>query len=179
MMKYFLILGFLLVHFVSNSQGLDTSLMLIKAKVCLLEFSEPKSKDQIFNFFEDPLPFKLLSSKGFSNHIFFVEIPISYDSITKYNFVYNYKFVLAFNSKSETIYRIKGFFQNEFNTFIEDAQFANNIDYLVAEYRDLSSLRRFTQSFYIEGLDMKCLYKSLKKSKKTPDCLAPAQKIIH
>ena len=179
MKKYIVIFSSLFLQLQSNAQGLDTNLMLLKAKVCLLEYANIHSQAEIFHFFEAPISFRLLKSKGFSEHIFFVEVPVSLDSTTDYIFLYNYNFIFAFNSKNQKMYRLKGFFYNEFDSFIEDASFANNIDYLVAEPRDLSSLKKFTQSFYIEGLNMKCLYKSLKKIKKRPECIVPAQKTVH
>jgi len=163
-----------------SSQDLDSSLMILKAKVCLLEFLNYKSKTAIFEFIIEPLSYKLLNSKGFSKHIYFFEIPLSFLQKKNLIYIYDYSFILAYNARTETIYRLKGFRLNDFPKFLSDTKNGNNIDYYTASAKDLQSANKFAKSFFIEGLDMKCLYKSaisVTKHKLKFSCLRPAEEI--
>ncbi|HLP96410.1 MAG TPA: hypothetical protein VK168_20345 [Saprospiraceae bacterium] len=162
----------------TNAQKLDTTLMLFKAKICLLEYSNVKSNNEVLDFFNRDLPFTFLKSKGFSNRLLFVEVPIAFDSISAYKFVYNYKFIFAYNCESNVIYRLKGFRDNEFNDFFRALHSANNIDYNVASETDLSSMKKFVTTFKVDNLDFECLYKTLKKRPKNKDCIVPAKPLI-
>ncbi len=92
--KIFIFL-FFAVCIKTNAQKLDTALMLFKARVCLLEYSNINSNSELLDFFNRDLPFNFLNSRGFSSRLLFIEVPINFDSVSAYKFIFNYKFVFA------------------------------------------------------------------------------------
>lgn len=178
MKKRFWIL--LIVGICTHAQGqdIDTSLMLFKAKVCLLEYSTIHTNVEVTQYFNRELPYKILGSKGFSKKLTFFEVPIRIDSTVNYKFIYDYSFIFAYNNVSDKIYRLKGFHNNEFDLFFRDLLDVGNIDFYDSSTDDLSTVKRFVRTFEVENLDLKCLYKSMKKRKAVPDCICPARRLL-
>lgn len=159
---------------IGQNQNLDTNLMTLKAKIKIIEHIDLiENEEQICAFISKPITYKLLQSKGFSNNIIFFEIHLDIDSFNA--FMINYNFIFAFNTKTEEIYRLKGFEQNDFSAFFTNLKY-DNIDYSNANVSDLKTSKRFTKAFYVEGLDLQCLFETMKQPKKRPHCLGIPRK---
>ena len=162
---------------ISQNQSPDTNLMTLKAKIKLVEHIDLiKNEEQICSFLSRPITYKLLQSQGFSDNIIFFEIHLDIDSFDA--FMINYNFIFAFNAKTEEIYRLKGFEQNDFYTFFISLKY-DNIDYSHANVSDLKTSKKFTHAFYVEGLDLQCLFESMKPPKKRPHCQEVPRKLYN
>ena len=159
-------------------QVIDTSNMLLKAKVQLIQFMNFIEEDSsICLFLSKPIDYKLLQSKGFAKHLAFFEIVLSWNEQTNFQFLYEDTVIFAYNNRSKKLYRLKGFKDNEFKLFFNDLKFSN-IDFSVAGEDDLKSKKRFINTFNIDGLDLKCLFDSLKKHKNLLPCEQPIEPFI-
>ncbi len=146
---------FFVLTFIAAGQGLDTNLMTLNAKIKLLEHIDlVHNSEQVCIFLSEPIAYKLLQSKGFANNIVFFEIHLDWGMFNE--FFINDNFIFAFNSKSEEIFRLKGFESNDFAAFFSTLKF-DNIDHSLANEDDLKTSKRFAKAFSVEGLDLRCL----------------------
>lgn len=190
MIRKVTLITFLLFYFgvVSFSQKIDTTEVLLNAKLHFLTFDNSlKSRFYINNFLRYTPKFKFIKSKGFDDSFVFFKIhAVPYrDTNTNYidngsvsNPVYfgnlNYEFIFGYSSLTNKLYTLKGFDSNDFDQLFDSV---SNSPYY--EKSHFKSLRSFLNSFRIEGLDLKCLYKSLrrKKNKHKYPCLQKAKPV--
>lgn len=152
---------------------IDTSCMLLNAKILMLPLMNSiKATEDVCVFLEDSIDYKILESKGFASHIIFFQVTISWEGKSKFQFIYNGDLIFAYNARSSMTYRMKGFKESDFYRFFNDLP-SNNINYLAASELDLKTKNRFTGAFAVEGLDMGCLFDSIKKHKKRLPCEEP------
>lgn len=146
--------------------------MLLLAKINIIPYIfNVDSADVICSFLKEPITYRKLGSKGFSKNIIFFLIHITWDQSSNYLFLYEGDLIFAFNTRSEILYKLKGFNDNDFKDFFDDLYF-NNIDYINASELDLKSKKKFLEAFNVEGLDLDCLYESLAKRKESKPCMA-------
>lgn len=84
------------------------------------------------------------------------------------------EYLVAVSKNGKTIYRLKGFSDNDFLSFY------NNLVYL--KYKKIKSSKSMHKNYYVKGLDLECLYQSQisrKKNLNTSKCLAPCSNIIY
>jgi hypothetical protein len=162
----------------SQDSSFDTANVVLNAKMNIVSFeSSNKSREEIINIIDSKVKYKVIESKGFSNDVVFFHLvaePLNNNDSSNYFFEpinqYNSSFIFAYNSKSLGIYRLKGFKENDFITFFN--QLDSFLDLNISSSYDLKTKKRFLKAFYIEGVDLDCLYDSLKtKNKKGYDCL--------
>ncbi|MBW6498906.1 MAG: hypothetical protein K0B09_10985 [Bacteroidales bacterium] len=76
--------------------------------------------------------------------------------------IYFSNFVLAYSHKKNRFYKIKGFVNNEFDIFYYDYSITSDN----LEKKVLRNRRSFLRNYKIEGIDLNCLYKSLRAKRK-------------
>jgi len=163
----------------SQDSFFDTSNVVLNAKMNIVSFrSSNKSRKEIINIIDSKVRYKVVESKGFSDDIIFFELsaePIDITDSNNYFYEpinqYNSCFIFAYNSRNMKIYRLKGFKENDFKSFFN--QLNSYLDFSVSSSYDLKNKKRFLKTFYVEGLDLGCLYSSLRKNKKGYNCLKP------
>lgn len=149
----------------------------------LLEFEKSIKEEQFFRDFLETKPtLRFYETEGIENIIFFSLDFISFndryfskaDSINKRSISIQYfdslifKPIFCFNLKTNDIYRLKGFLRNDFYQFYEALQ----SQYLRTGIK-LNQLNKDIDrgAIFVQGLDLKCLKKSLKYRRKEPDCM--------
>lgn len=161
-----------------KSQSLDT--LLINRKVKLRLFSELNLNSLSNNGLDDycnrPLKVIYLKSKGFSNFVFLkiegqlLAVDSIKDEIKSYHIEPCFKktdecyFAFAYNTENDKIYRLRGTKNNDFselyNTLIYSWRYWKKVDKLNSKI-----IKKFEESFFIEGVDLKCLLNSLNNKK--------------
>lgn len=133
-----------------------------------------------------PIEFKLLKSKGFVDVLFF-----NIQSVPRTDTIRNAKdtrfeniiiinpveqeYIFAFNLVSGNLYRIGGFKESDFDLFLSTFR----------DIRDPSlgsdsfhSKRKIRRNFYIENVDLGCLYRSVRRpSVHRQPCSKPSRRI--
>jgi hypothetical protein len=175
MTKVFYFLTFLCLTGGAYAQQTDEKMQL-KIKLALTEFTEFKSHADFCAYLEEPIQISFLEAKGFGNNLIFFKVPIVFDSMSNFRFVYNFELVMAYNKITESLYKLKGFRDNQFDQLYRDLYLISYHYFEETSEEDLSSLKRFTKHFYIEGLDLRCLYKTLKT--KRPKCAWYARPLL-
>lgn len=164
----------------SQHSSFDTATVILNAKMNIIPFENSnKTREEIINVIDSKVKYKLIDSKGFSESIvFFSLVTEPFNSYDSSNYFYepinqyNSSFIFAYNSNNHQIYRLRGFKENDFNTFFN--QLDSFLDLNISSSYDLKTKKRFLKIFYIEGVDLDCLYDSLnKKNKKGYNCLKP------
>ena len=127
-----------------------------------------------------------LKSKGFSDIIFYkVDYPDSFidiilkldlkrldtekiqDIIKWYN---TEEFILAYNIKSEKVYKLKGFNINDYGDLVTEYWINLSDD----DRKIFKNKKKFLENYYVEDLDLKCLYScSKKRNNKKCKCMKP------
>lgn len=118
-----------------------------------------------------PISYKILKSEGFRNIIFFsIESTPRFDTIfgalnPKFeNQIvinpYMQKYTFAYNVLSRDLYRISGFKCNDFNEFYKTF---NDVKSTELSSKSFKNKHRITKNFFIENVDLGCLYKKSKK----------------
>jgi hypothetical protein len=169
------------------SQGsfFDTANVVLNAKMNIVSFENSNtSKEEIINIIDSKVKYKVIESKGFSKDIVFFRLvaePPNNNDSSNYFYEpinqYNSSFIFAYNSKNLKIYRLKGFKENDFKLFFNHLN--SYLDMDEASSYDLKTKKRFLKTFYITGVDLGCLYKSLNiKQKKGCNCLKPNDQIF-
>jgi len=169
----------------SQNNSFDTANVILNAKLNIVSFeSSNKNREDIINIIDSKVKYKVIESKGFNDYIvFFKLITEPCNKLDSNNFFYEplnqFKsdFIFAFNSKNLNIYKLKGFKENDFKLFYNHLNSYLNLN--ISSSYDLETKKRFLKTFYVEGLDLDCLYKSLKiKKKKDCRCLQPNDPIF-
>lgn len=164
----------------SQVSSFDTANVILNAKMNIIPFENSnKSREEIINIIESRVKYKVIESKGFSKNIVFFRLfaePLNKNDSSNYFYEplnqYSSSFIFAYNTKNLEIYRLKGFKENDFKTFFN--QLDSFLDLNISSSHDLESKKRFLKAFYIEGVDLDCLYDSLNsKNKKGYNCLKP------
>ena len=154
-------------------QEIDTAKILLNAKVYLIPFMNSiESPNDVCDFLLQPIEYSFLKSKGFAKHVIFFKIKITWNKNTNYQFLYDDILIFAYNNRSKKIYRLKGLEENDFRIFYEDLKYSN-IDFTSAGEDDLNSKKEFLNSFQVVGLDLDCLFDSLKKHRRILPCEQP------
>ena len=113
-----------------------------------------------------------LEQKGFTDYIFFSinpkfknpdnvtfeEGPFLVDNCEQY--------VVAMHTRGRTVYRLQGFAHNDFPSLLFSLKEGG--------YDDIGSLRKFVRNYYIDGIDLECLFRGFKSfnfDKNTYPCL--------
>lgn len=170
----------------SQDSSFDTANVILNAKMNIVSFTNSnKSKEEIINIIDSKVKYKMIESKGFSNDIVFFHLvaePFNNHDSSNYFYElinqYNSSFIFAYNTKNLEIYRLKGFKENDFKTFYNHLN--SFLDMNVSSSYDLKTKRRFLKTFYIEGVDLECLYDSLNtKNKEGCNCLKPNAPIFN
>ncbi len=177
----------------------DTARVVLNAKMNLISFVAMSSsndasfsKDYLKGFIDYPIKYSFVSSKGFGNEIVFFKIHakevidttnkiyVNDSTYTCYEYFGNidYSFIFGYNLITNEIYRLNGF---------KEIDFYRLYRYLViksfgSEARVLKSRKRMAKHFWIEGLDINCLYTFRKSPKdrrtqKRHKCLSVAHYI--
>lgn len=164
----------------SQDSSFDTANVILNAKMNIVPFENSnKSREEIINIIDSRVKYEVIESKGFSRNIVFFRIvtePFNNNDSSNYFYEplnqYNSSFIFAYNTKSLEIYRLKGFKENDFQTFFN--QLDSFLDLNISSSYDLKTKKRFLKAFYIEGVDLDCLYDSLKtKNMKGYSCRKP------
>lgn len=104
-----------------------------------------------------PIPIKILQSDGFDDFIFtFIEMGEIDIVIEDLRIMGGCKgFILAIDTLNIEIYRIAGFYENDNIKFLH---------YLKRQsYPFMRCAKSFSKNYFIEGVDLKCLYHAAKK----------------
>ena len=133
----------------SKAQLQDTSKLVFKTKILLLEYAEVFDQEGIDYFFKEmPLEFQPLRSKGFSKNMMFFRIPIEYDKTSLVSFAFNYDFIIGYNNLNGSIYRLKGFKKNDFYIIFSQFSYSFNVDDTVNIRKNLSAKKKFADSSF-------------------------------
>jgi hypothetical protein len=171
-MKILIILLFISVN-VSLYSQIDTTLVITITKLQLLpEFSawngHKLDKDIVDKVLNAPIHIDFLQSIGFDNFIFtFIKLDNKDLLIDNLKLMGGCKgFILAVDTLNIESFRISGFFENDMLKLLM---------YLMRKsYHHLGCANSFSKYYAIEGVDLKCLYRTAKNnstdSKKYP-CL--------
>lgn len=172
--------AFMLMNFcIYKCYGLtfDTTEVLLNAKLAILQIDLPiKSNYNIEAILKGNCNYNILKNNGF-NDIFFFEVllsPKSADSLNKYvNSVglYNCNFIFGYNTINDHLYKLKGFYNNDFWFLYK---------FLPRDHSRRSLVRKklFLQLFYVEKLDLKCLFIHNKvRERRNYKCLGIPQKL--
>lgn len=169
----------------SQSSFFDTANVVLNAKMNIISFENSnKTREEIINIIDSKVKCRVIESKGFSNDIVFFRLvaePLNNNDSSNYFYEpinqYNSSFIFAYNSKNLEIYRLKGFKENDFKIFFNNLNLF--LDLNVSSSCDLKTKKRFLKTFYVEGVDLDCLYESLNsKNKKDCSCLKPNDPIF-
>lgn len=176
---------FYLKHMYCQNSGVDTATVILNAKINILALETSiKSTEEIKNIMDSDIKYEILESKGFNEDVIFfrlkMEPRIKADTSNYfYSLInqYDSDFIFAFCNNNQKYYRLKGFSTNDFMTFYNDMIIY--IDYSVASSTDTGNRKQFLSTFYIEDINLDCLYGYLsKKRKHHHNCLKPNNKIF-
>ena len=167
-MRKILILQLLILCFQTvfsqNKYNIDSTKLIYSAKLQVFESKGAIcNKKNIDSFLENQKVF-FLESKGFSDNYFLLIESGTKDLDTtfllekkaelKQNLVYwNCDYILAYNCRTNLYYKLKGFRNNDFKSFINDMIRTDNIIDLSIEDKEI-----FTSLYFIEDIDLSCLW---------------------
>lgn len=186
MKKYLIHLVFLLcLNHVSWAQQniLDTTNLIFTAKLRCLESGIYSIHD--IDFLQSRMHGRILKSTGFnSNFVIFILIEkrkTELDTVINQNIIpsssrtiSDYKanlvlgdcdYILAYNFTDNLFYRLKGFLENDFDRLIKSLI---KVDYKVEMY--FKKKGQFIRNFYIEDIDLNCLFTLNKTKTKVSGC---------
>lgn len=181
MKNLLLLLTFLVAYNAYAQKGFDTANVILCAKMELLDFSFGNiNKEEILYFMEIDMKYRVLKSEGFevgtlhpNQFVFFELIPFSDSSLlgvlgkprverkdsvtlTSRRVIIDYRigtYIFAYDKNGGGIYKLKGFKENDFWGFYNTVTFNAFGD---------GKGKRFCLTHRVEGLDLCCLYKSMK-----------------
>lgn len=175
-MRNSILLVFVLSYFNSFAQINDVSdtsgfVRLANAHVILHQFGAGSLNYKILSdaILYQRITSKQLKSKGFRDIIFFsITTKAKSDTLFVNNSWenrneviisdFNYTYIFGYNVVNNTLYKLSGFKDNDFlELFMSLKDFK---DYNLSD-NDYKKYRKFKNKFYIEGLDIDCLYKSM------------------
>ena len=101
---------------------------------------------------------------------FYSDSMVAIDSLVANRKLYaQCNYILAYRVNTSSFYKLKGFHENDFRRFYND--FAQVI-ILTLDEEDYSNKKRIETNFYIEEVEMGCLYSSLKgRNRNKYECL--------
>lgn len=169
---------------VGFAQQVDTSLVLKHLKLRLLSELPlgSLSENALNDYFNRELQATILKSKGFDDLVFFKisNQILAVDTISESNKIVIFKmpvclkisdecyFVYAYDKVNKGFYRLKSTHTNEFIHLYNGLQESWIWWRPVNKIRE-STIDQFTKDYWIEGLDLACLLRSLKS--KQGECL--------
>lgn len=150
---------FLIFHYPCYSGGFDTSKLILNAKMNIVPFNGAFiDEDFLYKILHSSSNIKHLKSKGFRD-IFFFSLEINSDSTDSFGelmtdnlHLNNYVYYFGYNTKSGELLLLKGFLRNDFRQLLTYAETTN------FDTRDFKTTKEFSNAYYVEGLDMSCLY---------------------
>lgn len=83
------------------------------------------------------------------------------------------EYIIAINKKTKKVFKLKGFRMNEFSYFLD---LLNELN-----YSHLSSSKNFYRYYYVENIDLECLYKASRNRKKYASkfpCLSSCSELV-
>jgi hypothetical protein len=203
--KMFLLLSLLLLILVEvdllGQERFDTARVILTAKINLIDYATMSvdndvsfDKENLLSYINIPLEYEFLDSKGFDENVVFFKIKahkivdtankiwVNDSTYQLYNFFanVNYDFIFGYNLITNELYRLKGLPRNDFYRLYKFLLIRSSF----SMRKILRSKRKFVSYFWVDGLDMKCLYevRTLRKfERKMPhkkDCIRPAQYIF-
>ena len=181
---YILILSvsILYCNTIHASVEFDTSQVILNAKMNIIKFNNSeRTKEILIGLINSKCNYSFLQARGFNNVVFF-SINLSHDTIANNTFSYrvgnnyDYNFIFGYNIINHTIYKLKGFEINDFGALYNFLKKDNLPDHL-------EPAKNFIKNFYVDKLDLYCLYAWYKKCLKKKcllynrKCVIPAQPI--
>lgn len=171
----FIFIGLFFVATTGYGQQMDTALVLKHLKIRLLiELDLGLLQETTLNdFFKRELNATILKSKGFENIIFFKisSQTLAVDTIKDSKKIVTYTtpaclkngeecyFVYAFNKNNNGFYRLKGTKGNDFlNLYNSMEQWQY---WKISAKINESTINQFTKDYWVDGLDLACLLRSL------------------
>jgi len=174
--SFFIFIVIFLTIIIGYGQQVDTALVLKHLKIRL--FPELQlgllSNSALNDYNKRELKATILKSKGFENITFFKisSQVLAVDTLKEREKIFIYStpfclkngeecyFVYAFNSINNKFYRLKGTNQNDFEYLYYDLQ--NNWMYWKSIKKiNTSTINQFSKDYWIDGLDLGCLLRSL------------------
>ncbi len=176
--KLLLVLIFLTAMASCFGKNVDTSAILLNAKMNIIPFNDTHVDDNLlFKIINSKCNYQFIKSKGFDSIAFFT-IEINHDSIDELISIVsslnlpNYKYYYGINLVNNQLLLLKGFFRNDFNILhsFTRAQLGDD--------ERLNNRTYFCKNFDIQGLDLACLYDYYIESKKQPNIKKKIQMYI-
>ena len=152
----------------------DTALVILNAKMNLVSFDDAyKNSETLLHSIDSDIKYRVLKSSGFNSNVIFFELDTQNCSDSSYFHdvmnQFDSKFIIGYFIKSESIYFLKGNQSNDFSDLLRDLCIA------LDAYK---TGKEFSRSYYVENLDLECLFNSIKsKNKLKFNCLYPAKRI--
>ncbi len=167
--RLFIFCSIILISFKVLGQS-DTAILYQRAKFLVAAEHYISPKMDLIQFLNQHISVKELKASGFGKARFLLleyrqgntdDIP---DSLFKINEVYyNCDYIIV--THSGLIFRLKGFLNNDFFSFMTEFSETSDIGYLlkanVFSLKNIATFKKkiFPQRIFIEDLDMLCLYK--------------------
>lgn len=175
-LRFLIMLAFVSVSMKTYSQkGKDTVDIVMNAKIFFLsQDTSFFTATQINHVLNDSRNYEILPNKGFYNEIIFIELKFRGDfgslrnkKITDSAYIQNKvpfscDYIMAYKWKENRFYRLKGFTSNDFILLFNE------------KYRSKDKLT-FLNRFWINDLDISCLFDSFFGKQKGNDKLACVQ----
>ena len=182
-----IITAFLLMLCMSSfATTFDTSLVVFNAKMNIVSFDNSmRTEIDYIGLIKSKCKYQFINSKGFNDIVFF-KIIVSYNienndefsKIINLTSPYNYSFIFGYNLLNHKIYRLKGFLTNDFYSLFDFLHSNTNPEVL-------NSKKIFCNNFFVQDLDLECLYDSneefakKKHIKFSNECVQPAKPIFN
>lgn len=149
------------------AQDIDTNKLLLNSKMLLIPFLNAyEDEDYFYDYIKYKPLLVFVPSKGFEGTYVFYKIKAQDTVVTKKKISseltllrpffqsVNYDFIFGYNTRTNKIYRLKGFNGNDFlDMYLEILA-----TFSILHDRQINR-REFPKEFSIEGIDLKCLWK--------------------
>jgi hypothetical protein len=156
-----IILLFFIINILNiNAQiSYETKDLLIKLTLFKesLGTEEVVNKDLLNNFLNVNLQIDTLENEGFTHFDFYSISPlfdpngIEYDRLPLVRANCD-EYILAISRTDHQVYRLKGFFSNDFPALLRSMEILN--------YGNISNRKRFVDWYFVDKLDFDCLFKA-------------------
>jgi hypothetical protein len=163
------------------SQSIDTAKVILNAKLHIMMHDNfINDYSYIMRFIEFTPKYRFLESTGFDSKFVFFEIHAIPHSDTllfvdstnnklRYSYRFfanlNHRFIFGYHIGGNKLYKLNGFYEND---FLDLYNIIRNYIFIASyDLKSFSSKKRFLERFYIQDLDLECLYDYFIKKKKT------------
>ena len=160
---------------ISQERNINNNDLFTNVKIFFINQSSGfYTNNQVFNFLNDKSNCELISSKGFDEDILFIKIKVrgNFEEIRKQKIKdslyinnkvpFSCDYIIATNLNEKKFYRLKGFDDNDFLKLFEDSSCKKK------------NRAFFLNNFYVNELDLECLFDyhfKRKKGETKPICL--------